>query len=117
MKMQCLTVCTLLSLVSLSVTKKYTPTWESLDSRPLPGWYDDAKIGIFIHWGVFSVPALHGSNFWNVWHDSKPGSDYYEFMKENYRDNWTYADFARDFTAEFFDPVKWVRLFGEAGAK
>lgn len=35
--------------------KKYDPTWESLDARPLPGWYDDSKVGIFIHWGVFSV--------------------------------------------------------------
>ena len=38
--------------------KQYEPTWESLDSRPLPEWYDNAKIGIFIHWGVFSVPAV-----------------------------------------------------------
>lgn len=35
----------------------YNATWKSLDSRPLPAWYDEAKFGIFIHWGVFSVPA------------------------------------------------------------
>lgn len=34
----------------------YKPTWESLDTRPLPQWFDDAKFGIFIHWGVYSVP-------------------------------------------------------------
>ena len=34
---------------------KYTPDWESLDSRPLPEWYDDAKIGIFMHFGVYSA--------------------------------------------------------------
>ena len=96
---------------------KYTPTWSSLDSRPLPKWFDEAKIGIFIHWGVFSVPALHGSNFWQVWHDSKPGNFYYDFMKKNYPDDWTYADFASQFTAELFDADEWVKLFQDAGAK
>ena len=37
---------------------RYQPNWSSLDSRPLPTWYDEAKIGIFIHWGVFSVPSF-----------------------------------------------------------
>lgn len=46
--------------------KKFDPTWESLDSRPLPEWYDRDKFGIFIHWGVFSVPA-HGEWFWYNW--------------------------------------------------
>ena len=36
---------------------KYTPDWESLDSRPLPEWYDDAKIGIFMHFGPYAVPG------------------------------------------------------------
>lgn len=45
----------------------YSPTWDSLDSRPLPTWYDDAKIGIFIHWGVFSVPSFGSEWFWNNW--------------------------------------------------
>lgn len=49
-----------------NVSKKYTPDWPSLDSRPLPKWYDEAKIGIFIHWGVFSVPAM-GEWFWESW--------------------------------------------------
>jgi alpha-L-fucosidase len=46
---------------------KYDPTWESLDSRPLPQWYDNAKFGIFIHWGVFSVPSFGSEWFWNSW--------------------------------------------------
>jgi hypothetical protein len=46
---------------------QYTPTWDSLDSRPLPQWYDEAKIGIFIHWGVFSVPSFGSEWFWNEW--------------------------------------------------
>jgi alpha-L-fucosidase len=46
---------------------RYNPTWESLDSRPLPQWYDDAKFGIFIHWGVFSVPSFGSEWFWSSW--------------------------------------------------
>jgi hypothetical protein len=38
--------------------QQYTPDWASIDSRPLPAWYDESKIGIFIHWGVFSVPSI-----------------------------------------------------------
>ena len=38
-------------------TARYEPNWESLDARPLPPWYDEAKIGIILHWGIFSVPA------------------------------------------------------------
>ena len=48
----------LLLCISGKIFGKYTPDWTSLDSRPLPTWYDDAKVGIFIHWGVFSVPAF-----------------------------------------------------------
>ena len=43
---------------------QYLPTWESLDKRPLPEWYDQVKIGIFIHWGVFSVPSFRSEWFW-----------------------------------------------------
>ena len=50
---------------------KFEPTWESLDARPLPTWYDSNKIGIFIHWGVFSVPAFGSEWFWQSWKGSK----------------------------------------------
>ncbi len=50
---------TLVGLIGANVIgRTYTPDWRSLDSHPLPQWYDDAKVGIFIHWGVFSVPAF-----------------------------------------------------------
>ena len=42
---------------SEDVKLKYTPDWDSLDSRPLPSWYDDAKIGIFMHFGPYAVPG------------------------------------------------------------
>ena len=116
--MKTLIILAFLYFIAISyAAEPYSPTWESLDSRPLPQWYDEAKIGIFLHWGVFSVPALVGSNFWDVWHSSGPDSVYYQFMKKNYRDDWTYADFANQFTAELFDANKWVELFEVAGAK
>lgn len=40
--------------------RRYEPTWDSLDSRPMRPWYDEAKVGIFLHWGVYSVPT-HGT--------------------------------------------------------
>ena len=52
----------LLALVWVGGTKlraqEYQPTWGSLDTRPVPQWYKDAKFGIFIHWGVYSVPGI-----------------------------------------------------------
>ena len=39
-------------------SQTYQPTWESIDSRPVPAWFEDAKFGIFIHWGLYSVPAF-----------------------------------------------------------
>ena len=45
----------------------YEPTWPSLDSRPLPSWYDEAKIGIFLHWGLYSVPSFGSEWFWAYW--------------------------------------------------
>lgn len=47
-----------------SARAKYEPNWDSIDSRPLPEWYDQAKFGIFIHWGVFSVPSFGSEWFW-----------------------------------------------------
>lgn len=47
--------------------KFYISTWKDLDTRPLPQWYDIAKIGIFIHWGVYSVPSYKNEWFWFMW--------------------------------------------------
>jgi len=111
----------MLALISVALVvvgaKVYEPSWDDLKTRPLPSWFDEAKVGIFIHWGAFSVPAFHGSNFWAKWNESGPDSKYNKFMLENYRPDWTYPDFASQFTAEFYDPVKWVKLFKDAGAK
>jgi alpha-L-fucosidase len=47
-----------LSLIFVFSNSSYLPEWSSLDTRPLPNWYDQSKVGIFIHWGVFSVPSI-----------------------------------------------------------
>lgn len=93
----------------------YEPTWKSLDARPLPHWYDAAKIGIFIHWGVYSVPAIDTEWFWMNWKRGSKGHD--EFMKKNYKPGFTYHDFAPSFTADLFNANEWARLFERSGAK
>ncbi|OQR71929.1 putative alpha-L-fucosidase-like [Tropilaelaps mercedesae] len=95
---------------------RYLPDWDSLDSRLAPAWYDRAKIGIFVHWGVFSVPSFQSEWFWWNWQGKK---DKYvvDFMKRNYPPGWKYADFARGFRAELFNASRWAHLFRSAGAK
>jgi alpha-L-fucosidase len=47
----------LLAAASVAAAQPYEPTWESVDRRPTPEWFTDARFGIFIHWGTYSVPA------------------------------------------------------------
>ena len=108
-------LCVLLGLSLSSVAAQYQPNWDSIDSRPLPDWYDEAKIGIFIHWGVFSVPSFSSEWFWNAWVSGDPSV--VAFMKKNFRPDFTYADFAALFTAEFYNPSQWADIFQAAGAK
>lgn len=105
-------VLTVISVVSV----RYEPNWESLDTRPLPGWYDAAKVGIFIHWGVFSVPAVESEWFWWDWEGVKSPA-VVNFMKDNYPPDFTYADFAKDFRAEFFNASEWAEIFQASGAQ
>ncbi|XP_067111496.1 tissue alpha-L-fucosidase-like isoform X1 [Osmerus mordax] len=96
----------------------YTADWASLDARPLPKWYDEAKIGIFIHWGVFSVPGFgkYSEYFWWNWQGTKREAEI-EFMKTNYPAGFTYPDFAHDFHGKFFDPDFWTEIIQASGAK
>lgn len=96
---------------------RYEPTWESLAQFSAPDWYQDAKLGLFIHWGVYSVPA-----FDNEWY---PRSMYLQGTAafEHHRKVWGshaelgYKDFIPMFRAEKFDPDQWVDLFRRAGAR
>ncbi|XP_026940526.1 plasma alpha-L-fucosidase isoform X2 [Sagmatias obliquidens] len=95
---------------------RFDPTWESLDARQLPAWFDQAKFGIFIHWGVFSVPSFGSEWFWWYWQKEKLPS-YVDFMKNNYPPDFTYADFGPLFTAKFFDANQWADILQASGAK
>ncbi|XP_075780448.1 plasma alpha-L-fucosidase isoform X2 [Pelodiscus sinensis] len=95
---------------------RYDPTWESLDSRPLPPWFDEVKFGIFIHWGVFSVPGFGSEWFWWYWQKEKIPS-YVKFMETNYPPGFSYEDFGPLFTAESFDANQWADILKASGAK
>jgi len=114
--LSCISIIGLLVLgISTITAKRYDPTWASFDTRPIPAWYDEAKIGIFIHWGVFSVPGMADAWFWYAWVTKDP--TVMAFMAKYYPPDFTYADFAPQFKAEFFDPKRWADLFEAAGAK
>src|SRR3978361_185542 len=102
-------------------TRRYQPTGESIDSRPIPSWYTDAKFGIFIHWGVYSVPAyaavnVKGENpyaewYWNSLTEGRKaqgsagkGWMTRDFHNRVYGPKFEYRDFAPMFRAELFDP-------------
>lgn len=67
--MKALNLVNFISILQLVTAGQYEPNWDSLDARPIPDWYDKAKIGIFIHWGVFSVPSMGTEWFWAFWND------------------------------------------------
>lgn len=124
----------LLASMQTPARKRYEPTWESIDARPIPSWYTDAKFGIFIHWGVYSVPAYAAVNIkdenpyaeW-YWNSLTTGMDSHEptghgamtwaFHKRNYGADFTYFQFAPLFRAELYDPDHWADLFVRSGAR
>ena len=91
--------------------------WDSLQHYQVPEWYKDAKFGIFIHWGVYSVPAF-GSE-WYPRDMYRKGSPEFAHHVATYgsQDKFGYKDFIPMFKAEHFDPTAWARLFKEAGAR
>lgn len=95
----------------------YKDNWESLSAYTVPEWYKQAKFGIFIHWGVYSVPAF--SNEWYARNMYEQGSKEYEHHIEKYgpQKDFGYKDFIPMFKAERFDPEEWAALFKEAGAR
>ena len=103
-------------LLLTGVSAQYQPNWDSLDKRPLPEWYDEVKFGIFMHWGVYSVPSFSSEWFWEQWKGRKQ-ANVVDFMNKNYPPDFTYPDFAPMFKAELFDPKYWASLFKQSGAR
>ena len=106
----------------------YDTAWESLDARPSPPWFDQAKFGIFIHWGVYSVPAwapkrsavnstgeAYAEWYWAA-AQNKQGK-FWKFHEKTYGEDCKYQDFAPLFKAELFDANQWADLFVRSGAK
>jgi alpha-L-fucosidase len=96
------------------------PTWEELRARPYPEWFLNAKLGVFIHWGVYSVPAYSDDEDYGEWflRGLQEGDTLRTaFMRENFGEDFTYRDFAPLFKAELFDPDEWASLFARSGAR
>lgn len=113
-----------MALVSFSFyaqgNQKYLPDWDSLDKRQTPEWFSDAKLGIFIHWGVYSVPSFNAKGEYAEW--------YYKYWKEKrepvwsfhekvYGDDYPYTNFADEFKTTFYDPDEWASFLEKSGAK
>ncbi len=108
-----------LLLVQGAAAQSYDTTWESLDKRPVPSWFRDAKFGIFIHWGVYSVPGYCPKGGYAEWYQHglmNGDSAQVRYQRAKFGDR-SYYDLARDFKAELFNPDEWARLFEQSGAK
>ena len=111
--------------------KNYEPTWESLDKRATPEWFSNAKFGIFIHWGLYSVPGYTNKGTYAEWYwnalNEDPNTDNLkrrerhhaitEFHNKNYGVDYDYAEFRDGFKAELFNPKEWADIFKRSGAK
>lgn len=122
----------LLVLAPLSA-QTYQPTWESIDRRPTPNWFTDAKFGIFIFWGPYSVPAyapiLPGKSDYAewYWHQMVEGRDNpkanpiekgtWAYHQKVYGADFPFENFVPLFKAELFDPDQWAGIFADSGAK
>ncbi|MFY0653998.1 MAG: alpha-L-fucosidase [Cyclobacteriaceae bacterium] len=110
--------------------RKYEPNWTSLDQREVPDWFTDSKFGIFIHWGVYSVPAWAptdiavGKNFgqkfseWYWYRLEDPKNKFYKpHHAKMYGDDFQYQDFAPKFKAKYFNPDAWAETIKNSGAR
>lgn len=97
----------------------YQPEWSSLNTRPVPGWFKDAKFGIFIHWGVYAVPGYTTKGGYAEWyqHGLENGDSARKEYHRKRFGNLTYYDLADQFKAELYNPDEWARLFEKSGAK
>ena len=97
------------------IQKKYEATWESIDSRPIPAWFGEAKFGIFIHWGPYSVPAWSPkgtySEWYQYWLQSKSlfgngkfkGDEVANYHAKTYGEDFDYYKFGEQFKADLFN--------------
>ena len=116
MKRAGLLVFLIIPLFALSQGKKYEPRWESLDTRPAPSWFEDAKFGIFLHWGPYSVPAWAPKGVYSEWYQNWLTTKHvsgnfnpnptavYDFHVNKYGQHFSYYNFGEMFKAEDYKP-------------
>ncbi len=99
------------------------PTWESLNNRPYPQWFSDAKLGIFIHWGIYSVPSYAGLEAYGEWYyrglmlGDTTRINFQNRVFGNGKEDFQYKDFLPYYKGELFDAQEWADLFKRAGAQ
>jgi len=93
--------------------------WRLLRRHATPQWLQDAKFGIYTHWGIYSVPACGPNGTWYPYYMYREGTPQYEYHVKTYGHPtaFGYKDFIPQFTAEKFDPDAWAELFKRAGAR
>ena len=129
---RCLCIIILLAIVTSSFAEtKFEPNWESLGQHETPEWFENSVLGIYFHWGIYSVPAFGcwgGRNMYQpeggtseAWGhiDKTKYKNTYDYVKKVYGEPGTefgYKDFIPMFKAEKWDPDEWAELFKESGA-
>jgi alpha-L-fucosidase len=91
--------------------------WQSLEAYQVPDWYRDAKFGIFIHWGAYSVPAFDSEWYPRNMYLPKEVAFKHHLVIFGPQAKFGYKDFIPRFTAEHFDPGHWAEVFHKSGAK
>ncbi|CZR55944.1 uncharacterized protein PAC_05832 [Phialocephala subalpina] len=106
--------------------EEYTSDLSSLSNHESPEWFNDAKYGIFIHWGPYCVPGWGNSTPWEIYaewywwyghHRNADKADVYDHQLDTYGPDVVYDDFFSNFTAENWDAKSWVDLIADAGAQ
>ena len=103
--------------IDAQTEKHYEKTWESLNSAPVPKWFNEAKIGLYIFWGPYSVPSYDSGYGYAEWYGMKMADQNNEFHKKVYGKDFPYENFADQWKAELWKPDEWADLFSRSGAK
>lgn len=95
----------------------YKDNWDSLKEHPIPAWYKEGRFGLFIHWGVYSVPSFCCEWYSRLMYEKGHVCNLHHKMKYGGVEKFGYKDFIPMFKAEKFDADEWLNLFRKSGAK
>lgn len=96
---------------------KYKDNWQSLSHHKTPDWFTYGKFGIFIHWGIYSVPAFGNEWYARAMYDKNNREFEHHIKTYGTQDKFGYKDFIPMFKAEKFSATEWAELFKKSGAK